>query len=71
MKMCSAHCKLEKLLQVCPKMILKGLKKEMNGTNKAFLEPLCDHPEERDRCMSTQPIQSSLPGDYGRSERIV
>lgn len=48
--LCSEHCKLARLLQVCPQNLLRRLEGEMGETGVSFLEPVCEL--EGEQCLT-------------------
>ena len=60
MKLCSGHCRLKELLQICPNNLLENLRKERVFSERVFYEPDCDIPEENKTCIAVQTIQELL-----------
>lgn len=59
--LCSSHCQLMELLQVCPSGVLDEIKVEMQQSRYSFFQPLCDQngssQEEDVQCL---PVQTRL-----------
>ena len=56
-KLCSDHCKLIKLLEVCPHNLLRKVEARMEELGVSFLQPECDADKGDINCL---PLQTSL-----------
>ena len=81
MRLCTGHCMLEDLLQVCPNDVLRKMKGEMEESGYTFSKPVCKEEQRSSDCLSVQtalysPIHSSprewnnIRGRDGGQERI-
>ena len=60
MPLCTGHCMLEDLLQVCPNDVLRKMKGEMEESGYTFSKPVCKEEQRSSDCLSVQTTMFSF-----------